>query len=293
MGLEDGMRGLQEVCVMEKRTPQDIVAEAIERYKPVAIYVGFSGGNDSRAVAHWMMNNVPGCEPFHANTGIGIERTREYVRKTCVDQGWPLHEIRALEDCGQDYEALCRRYGFPGPDGHQLMYARLKERCVRVLVKRAKVGHSRRAKVLIVSGIRHDESVIRMGYAGREINKVGAQVWINPLYWWTKAERDAYNAASGLPENPVTKALGMSGECGCGAFAHSGELERWRAVDPEFGKRIDRLQTEVLARGFTWSWEGRPPKGGFQPNQLGLFRLPLCVGCEKSAIVQEAIQEAT
>jgi 3'-phosphoadenosine 5'-phosphosulfate sulfotransferase (PAPS reductase)/FAD synthetase len=266
-------------------TPHEIVNRAIEQYKPIAIYVGFSGGNDSRAVVHWMMNNVPGCRPVHFNTGIGIEATRVYVRETSKAMGWDLIEIRAKEDCGQDYDELCRRFGFPGPDGHRLMYQRLKERCVYELVKRAKVGHSRRAKVMIATGIRHDESVVRMGYAGREVNKVRAQIWTNPFYWSSQAERDAYNAASGMPRNPVADALGMSGECGCGAFAHPGELSRWRAVDPSFGARIDRLQSEVLARGFTWNWEGRPPKGGFNPGQLGF--LPLCVGCEKSAIVQE------
>lgn len=273
-------------------TPREIIDRAIEQYKPVAIFVGFSGGNDSRAVTHWMMNNVPGCEAFHINTGIGVEATRVYVRETCKAQGWPLHEIRALEDCGQDYDANVLKHGFPGPDGHRYMYTTLKERAVYELVKRAKVGHKRNATVLIAAGARFDESVRRMGYAGQEVRKVRAQVWTNPVYWWSKAERDAYNEASGLPENPVAKALGMSGECGCGAFAHPGELERWRAVDPEFGQRIDRLQSEVLARGYTWGWEGRPPKGGFNKDQLGLFQLPLCVGCEKSAIVQAELQDA-
>jgi 3'-phosphoadenosine 5'-phosphosulfate sulfotransferase (PAPS reductase)/FAD synthetase len=266
--------------------PAEIVAEAIARYKPVAIYVGFSGGNDSRAVAHWMMNNVPGCRPFHINTGIGIERTRQYVRDTCALYGWNLREIRALEDCGESYDALCIAHGFPGPDGHQMMYSRLKERGVRQLVREAKDGRKHRDTVLIASGIRHDESLIRMGYAGREINKVDSQVWINPLYWWPKEQRDAYNAASGMPENPVTKLLGMSGECGCGAFAQPGELARWAAIDPEFGERVERLQKIVLQRGFTWSWEGRPPRGGCKKEQGQIFQRPLCVGCEKSAIVQ-------
>jgi len=270
--------------------PEEIVAKAIAIHQPVAIYVGFSGGNDSRAVAHWMMNNVPGCRPFHINTGIGIELTREYVRDTSAMYGWDLREIRALQDCGQSYEALCIAYGFPGPDGHQMMYSRLKERGVRKLVRESKAGHPRRAKVLIASGIRHDESLIRMGYAGREINTVGSQVWINPLYWWGKEQRDAYNSASGMPENPVTTALGMSGECGCGAFSHPGELERWRAVDPSFGARIDALQQKVFARGFTWSWEGRPPSGGFKREQQS-FQMPMCVGCEKSAIVRRELEE--
>jgi 3'-phosphoadenosine 5'-phosphosulfate sulfotransferase (PAPS reductase)/FAD synthetase len=273
----------------EKLTPREIIDRAIEQYKPIAIYVGFSGGNDSRAVVHWMMKNVPGCQPVHFNTGIGVEATRVYVRETSAAMGWNLTEIRALEDCGEDYDALVRRWGFPGPDGHKLMYQRLKERCVYELVRRAKVGHKRNAKVLIATGIRNDESLIRMGYAGREVNKVRAQIWTNPFYWTTKEERDAYNAASGMPRNPIADALGMSGECGCGAFAHPGEFARWEAIDPAFGQRIRRLQSECLARGFTWNWEGRPPKGGFDPRQLGF--LPLCVGCEKSAVVQAEMAE--
>ena len=136
----------------QRRTPEDIVAEALDRYKPIAIYAGFSGGNDSRAVVHWMMNNVLGCQALHINTGIGIEASRQYVRDTCKAQGWPLTEIRAKEDCGEDYDANVLRHGFPGPDGHQFMYRRLKERAVYALVKRAKVGHPRSAKVLIATG---------------------------------------------------------------------------------------------------------------------------------------------
>lgn len=274
-----------------KLTPEEIVDRAISEFNPVAIYVGFSGGNDSRAVTDWMMKNVPKCRPFHANTGIGIEATRRYVRETCLSYGWDLREIKALEDCGQSYDELCEKFGFPGPDGHKMMYARLKERAVRMLVREAKIGHPRTAKVMIASGIRHDESIIRMGYAGREINTVGGQLWVNPLYWWTKDQRDEYNAKSGIPENPVTKALGMSGECGCGAFAQPGELARWREIDPEFGNRIDALQEKCLSNGFNWSWEGRPPKGGHNPGQQQLFQMPMCVGCEKSALVRDMMED--
>lgn len=274
---------------MENLTPQEIVAKAIEIYDPVAIFVGFSGGNDSRAILHWMMNNVPGCRPFHINTGIGIERARVYVRETCKRYGWDLEEIRAKEDCGQDYDELCMKHGFPGPAGHQFMYRRLKDRCIDELLRRAKKGHPRHRKVLIATGIRNDESEIRMGYAGREINNHRAQVWVNPIYWWQKEYRDSYNAQSGIPENPVATALGMSGECGCGAYAHPGELERWRKVDPEFGARIDALQERLLAKGFTWGWEGHPPAGGYNKDQIPLFAHPLCVGCEKSAIVKHEL----
>jgi len=269
-------------------TPREIVDKAIEQYKPVAIRVGFSGGNDSKAITHWMMNNVPGCEAFHINTGIGIERTREYVRETCKKYGWPLTEIRAKEDCGQDYDELVLEHGFPGPDHHKKMYDRLKGRGVALMVRRIK--KQRMDKVLIASGIRHDESLIRMGYGGREINTVGAQVWCNPLYWWSKTERDTYIAEHNIPVNPISEELGMSGECGCGAYAQPGEFKRWKAVDAAFGERVESLEIKALERGFTWAWDGRPPAGGFNPNQETMF-MPLCAGCIKSAIVKQELQE--
>ena len=271
-------------------TPSQIVAAAIEQYKPVAIYAGFSGGNGSRPLTHWAMNNVPGCEVVHFNTGIGIEAGRQWVRDTCKSYGWRLHEIHAPKD---SYRNLVLKYGFPGPDGHRLMYQRLKERAVYELCRRAKVGHKRSAKVMLITGIRHADSIVRTGYAGREVNKVRAQIWVNPIYWWANEERDAYDAASGMPRNPIADALGMSGECGCGAYAQRGELERWGKVDPSFPVTIRRLEAECLARGFTWGWEGRPPAGGFNKDQLGLFKLPLCVGCEKSAIVQAEMEAMT
>jgi len=41
-------------------------------YEIAGWFVGFSGGNDSLAVTHWMMTNYPFCKVFHCNTGIGI-----------------------------------------------------------------------------------------------------------------------------------------------------------------------------------------------------------------------------
>lgn len=257
------------------KTPAEIIEEAMA-HGPVAVRVGFSGGRDSLAVTHWMMNNVPGCEAFHCNTGIGIERTREYVRETCRAMGWPLHEIRAKEDCGQDYDELVRKHGFPGPDGHQMMYARLKERPIRELVRRAQ--GKRGDKVLLATGIRREESTRRMKYAGREVNHLGSQLWANPIYWWSAEQRDAYNREHGLPINPISADLGMSGECLCGAYSHRGEKALVRCVDPQTADRIDALEQEVLACGFTWGWEGRPPKGGHNPAQSWM---PLCVGCQK------------
>ena len=158
-----------------------IVQRAIDEHNPVALRVGFSGGRDSLAITHWMMTHYPETQVFHCNTGIGIERTREFVRQTCKDYGWPLIEIRAKEDCGQDYDAIVKSHGFPGPDGHRYMYSLLKERPIRKLVRDAKAGHKRRDCVLIAAGVRHDESVRRMGYGGQEVNRQGGQLWVTEM----------------------------------------------------------------------------------------------------------------
>jgi 3'-phosphoadenosine 5'-phosphosulfate sulfotransferase (PAPS reductase)/FAD synthetase len=261
-------------------TPEEIVARALS-YKPAEIFIGYSGGNDSAAVVHWMMNNVPGCKVLHINTGIGIERTRQHVRETCAAYGWELVEIRAKEDCGQDYDTIVKKYGFPGPNGHQFMYRRLKERCIEHLLRIYKTKRS--DKIMIATGIRHDESKNRAGYAGREINFKGAQMWVNPLYWWTGTDMRQYIDAAKMPRNPVSQMLGMSGECLCGAYAHKGEMALVRLVCPATADRLKRLEDEVKACGHEWGWEDRPPTVAEQFIAKNQYAMPFCNGCEKAA----------
>lgn len=254
-----------------------ILREALA-YNPRAVFVGFSGGDDSLAVTHLMMNTITGgAQVLHINTGIGIEQTREFVRETCKKYAWPLLEVRAKEDCGQDYDELVMRWGFPGPAWHRLMYARLKDRCIEHVVRNSK--KHRRDKIMLVMGIRKDESQRRMRYTGREINFRGAQMWVNPLYHYDKAWFMHYIRQHALQRNPVAETLGMSGECLCGAFAHKGEKALVRIVCPSTADRIDRLETQVRAAGFDWGWEDRPPRKKKVEN-VKIF-MPLCVGCEK------------
>lgn len=265
----------------DSSSPDEIIKAAM-KHSPRASFVGFSGGDDSLVTAHWMMNNVPGCRVFHANTGIGIERTRRFVRETCKEHGWPLIEIRAKEDCGQDYRELVLAHGFPGPALHYKMYQRLKERCVRLLVKSYKC--KRGDKILIASGIRKDESRIRMGYVGREINFVGSQMWVNPLFHWPSSWFHHYIKENGLKRNPVSEILGFSGECLCGAFAHAGEKALVRIADPETADYIDQLESEVRAAGHGWGWEDAPPKKPKKPRKPKAKSrfMPFCVGCTKT-----------
>lgn len=259
--------------------PEEIIARALA-FNPVARFVGFSGGDDSLATTHWMMTNVPGCEVLHINTGIGIEATRRHVRQTCAAFGWPLVEVRAKEDCGVDYDEIVKKHGFPGPAVHNRMYAQLKERAIRRVVASRKRRFSRE-KVMIATGIRQDESVRRMGYGGGEVGFRGAQMWVSPLYWRSKSWFMKYIRDNDLPRSPVSEILGMSGECLCGSFAHSGEKAMIRLVCPETAERLDRLEVEVRAAGHNWGWEDRPPRTKAIPSAVTGFR-PMCLGCEKT-----------
>ena len=73
---------------------RDFLASAIERHVTrdgrmvAATVVLFSGGNDSTTLAHLFRKDVDYAA--HANTTIGIEQTREFVRNTCEEWGLPL-----------------------------------------------------------------------------------------------------------------------------------------------------------------------------------------------------------
>lgn len=263
---------------LENCGPEDICKVAIDVFRPVKIFVGFSGGFDSLVGAHWSMNNVPNCEVFHANTGIGIEKTREFVRETCRVNNWPLTEIRAKEDCNQDYDEIVKEQGFPGPAMHSRMFQRLKERAVRELLRRNKTKRS--DNVMLLTGIRKDESVRRSGYKYSLLAFTGNILWVNAFYYKEKSWFSSYIRQNDLQQNPVSEILGMSGECLCGAYAHKGEKDLIKIVCPETFSRIENLEKQVKERGFAWGWEDAPPRQKKCKKTNDLF-MPFCVGCEK------------
>lgn len=273
------MSGQAELFAVDRPTPEQIIERALS-YKPVAIYAMLSGGDGSLRATHWAMQNVPGCRVAHINTGIGIEATRQFVRATCHFYGWPLTEIRAKEDCGQDYDAIVEQYGFPGPAQHKAMYIQLKERAIEELVRRSKRRRSRE-KVMLLTGIQHDDSTRRSGYGGEEVTFIKAQMWVNHMYWTDKSSVYHYLRDHQIRRNPVSVELGMSGECGCGAFADKGELAIWRRADPAFGQRIDRLQVRAAKVGVHCKWEERPPRERDDTQTIDMFQ-PMCRNCIKS-----------
>lgn len=275
----------------------DRVNAAIYEHKPIAVFGLFSGGNDSLPATYVASRSKAFTAVVHINTGIGVEATREFVRETCAVRGWRLLEYKAMENTRpngephpQDYEALCLQFGFPGPDGHRMMYQRLKERQLVRLERdfgASKIGNKR---VLYVAGRRSSESARRKRTA-KPLELEDRRMWVSPIHDWTAQDCADAREYAGLKKNAVTELIGMSGECLCGAFAKPGELEILRGWPQTHAAwvRITELQKRVRAAGFPWGWGERPPKWFMEKKagQASLFEpdeesgMELCHNCIK------------
>jgi 3'-phosphoadenosine 5'-phosphosulfate sulfotransferase (PAPS reductase)/FAD synthetase len=190
-----------------------LVDLAVETYgdgkEIVGTVVLFSGGNDSTILAHLMRARA--THAAHINTGIGVEATREYVRQTCRDWGLPL--IEEHPPPGSTYRELVLDQGFPGPGMHWKMYHRLKERGLRK-VRKSLVLKPRQQRVVFLAGRRRDESARRALVP--EMERQGSVIWSSPLVNWTSMDMNTYRRLNpDCPENQVSAALHMSGECLC------------------------------------------------------------------------------
>lgn len=253
----------------------ELMDRAIEEHKPVAVYALFSGGHDSLTATHIAAQHPAFKAAVHINTGIGIAETREFVRDTCRDQKWPLIEFRAKEDCGQDYRQLVIEHGFPGPYAHRKMYARLKERAIRKLVRETKTHLKDR--VMLVTGSRSQESKRRMRHV-EPLHREDARVWVAVIHDWSKIACNEYIDSHELKRNRVVDLIHMSGECLCGAFAHPGELKEIECWFPETAAEIRQLEKEVVAAGHCWGWEEKPPHTK-QRRLVNESQMQLCFSC--------------
>ena len=68
-----------------------IVRDAIEQYKPIAVFGGFSGGDDSIVACHFATANF-GAAVAHCNTLTGLQANRDHVQSVVDRFGWHLIE---------------------------------------------------------------------------------------------------------------------------------------------------------------------------------------------------------
>jgi 3'-phosphoadenosine 5'-phosphosulfate sulfotransferase (PAPS reductase)/FAD synthetase len=228
-----------------------LVTLAVKLYKPVAVWALCSGGNDSLCSTHVAMSTGLVTGVASIDTTIGIRQTREHLTKVAERFKWPLKWLVPPVS----YRELCARFGMPGPSGHNLVYQRLKERCIRQLVRESK--RRTKDKVLLVTGCRASESVRRMANSD-PMQREGGRVWVAPIINWDDTHKTVYQVDNGLPRNPVTATLGISGECLCGAFAKPGERAKIAANFPEAEAEIRACEAAAAENCQPSAWGERP-----------------------------------
>lgn len=236
--------------------------------KTLAGVVGlFSGGNDSTVMCYLMRDRL--THLGHANTTIGIEQTRNFVRQTALSWGIELLEFEPPRE-SDHYKALVLESGFPGPGHHFKMYQRLKERGLREM--RKALVTNKKQRVVFIAGRRRDESRRRSNIV--EMNRTGSTVWCSPMVNWTKMDLNTFRLMHQVPVNEVTDLLHMSGECLCGAFAHAGELDEIAMWFPDVVEIISSLQSEIADRSDIpeqrkhWGWGATVERGNYKSGML-------------------------
>jgi 3'-phosphoadenosine 5'-phosphosulfate sulfotransferase (PAPS reductase)/FAD synthetase len=280
---------------------EQVISQVMSEFKISHVCAAFSGGDDSIVATHWAMNRFPGCVAITANTEIGLEAARSHQAAVCERFHWQ-REVASPElegppknwdgewiDGKTSYEEFVLNFGFPGPPQHPRMYQRLKQRSFRI-IKRRLGARPRGSRILVISGIRQDESSIRAGYKRAFAEEpTECFVWCNPFYYCSAGDFAVYRDEFGLPRNPVKRHCGISGECCCGSFAVAGERAAYRQIEPEFSESLDDLETRVMQR-FPWGWGESCPKSFLDSKRGQLFLLddafgpqfmPACVGCQK------------
>jgi len=247
---------------------RNAVIDARREHEPKRTFLLFSGGNDSLALMESVGHLAD--EIVHINTGIGIPETTQYVRDVIQDHyGRELTELHP--EVSFDDLVLGRWNGFPGPGAHTFAYNRLKERPIRALLRKHREFRGQR--FLLLTGIRNAESQRRMGYA-EHVNRIGGQVWVNPILNFTDEDKREIIEMGDPPRNEVHDHLHMSGECLCGAFARPGELDEIGFFYPHVKERINELEHKARHKGIrACIWGERPPKKNAIPPG------PMCSGC--------------
>ena len=262
---------------------KEIVEKAIADYKPYAIVLMLSGGDDSMTaltVAKYL--NIPFTHIMHGVTGTGIEETYEYVKQVVSKEDAVYIEANA----GNAYVNYVMRKGFfgAGLSAHAFSYHILKqdhfEKAISKHIRQGKPGR----KILFVNGARRSESENRKKTMINPIKitiRRPNDIWVNIVNDWHKPECLEFLNAENIIRNPVSIQICRSGECMCGTMQSKADRIEASCIFPKWGKWIDELEKVVKEKhGFGWGENMPKPR---DERQLDLFQ-PMCVGCLRTAI---------
>lgn len=223
-------------------------------------FVMCSGGMDSTAMAHYMMEEQWGGDGWSAwdkrpvvvflNTTIGLSSQRLYVELLGREYNWQV----VTWQTHQPFEEYSKEEGFHGNDAHDGIFNVLKGRQVGKMATISANPH-------IYWGSRVEEKGDRVQrYEWRE--DIGAHSH-NPIYDWSGEDVVEYLRDREVPFNPNWEGAHFT-DCGCGATAAREELLELEAEGYEiFAQKLRDLETDVETgdKRETWAW------GSFEPDE--------------------------
>lgn len=289
---------MSENLELKIRQSLAIIQKAVDDFSLDAVFALVSGGDDSLALLDIVRYHPRFAGVIHIDTLTGITDTASWK----YGQNESIATRHVTEVCERNkfslivktpftqYDQLVIKYGFPAPAQHGTMYQMLKERPLRqAKIDARKFGGKR---IGFVTGARSSESIRRFANVTESHWHEGV-AWIPAIKHWNKSDCLSLLAESRHDRNPVSLVMGMSGECGCGAFATPNEK---RVIDhyyPQTGQRINHLEEGV--RHFAQvnridavhcRW-GNAKGKRINDKQLELQGFELCVSCVGSQMNRE------
>lgn len=264
------------------RKSKEIYDVAVATYKPKAIVLMLSGGDDSM-VTYYVAREL-GIKfdlVIHGNTRTGIEDTTLFTRKVVSEFGDKYVEA----DAGDNYIKYVMRKGFfgKGDHAHNYSFHVLKAQPFRTAVSHNLRQRKRNFPVLFINGARRQES------DRREITMINPykcdpaqknNIWVNLINDWSNHETTDYIESEGRKRNPVSKLLCRSGECMCGTMQSKGDRFEAGFWFPKWKKWIDELDKQIIEiHGWGWDDDGPPKKKEPKFETLDMFQ-PMCTGCK-------------
>lgn len=261
---------------------REIIDQAIKDYKPKAIVLLLSGGDDS--LAGYIMAKLLDVKidyVLHGNTRTGIQETSDFAYNTTKNFG----DKFLLADAGDSYVNYVMRKGFFGAGSlaHSYAYNILKKNHFNSAISKNLRMGKRDFPILLINGARRNESTRRQRTMQNPI-KVDPNnknnIWVNIINEFSKRQTIDIIEGNGLCRNPVSINLCRSGECMCGTMQSEGEYLEAKYFYPEWGWQMDELR-RVVTEKHGWDWGMEKPKSILMENkgQLNMFQ-PMCTSCE-------------
>jgi 3'-phosphoadenosine 5'-phosphosulfate sulfotransferase (PAPS reductase)/FAD synthetase len=261
----------------------EIVRKAIVDTDPYAVCLMLSGGDDSvTALEVALMLGVKIDFIIHGVTGTGLPDVRRYVNKLATAKGITLLEA----DAGTAFEDYVRRKGFfgRGNDAHKFSYHILKVNPFNAAISKHIRQGKKGRKVILLNGVRVEESENRAdNFGDNPYRWLNNNYWVNIIHWLTKVECLDILDDQKIERNPVSIALGRSGECNCGTMQSEADRMAASEFDPVWGEWMSSLRKEIIAK-FGWDIGQNPQKDRLEAIKAEASKLsdymPMCVGCK-------------